>query len=271
MTVSKSSQSSSSSQRLNDTGSNPTQNERINTTSLSNAAVKISTLMSQVHESAVCSPEVESFILSMAHDFIDNVAAFSGKIAKHRGSRTLEAQDIRVCLEKNYAMFPHAGKAAVRQASITHVLPHTHLDKLSLVSLSSGPGGSTSSYAAGGNSSSSNNHHNTLHQQRLLLKKRMIDKLSKASKASTSLSNHPPSGGTSTSLGRASNEPSMTVKKKKRKKEPPLVASSSQTSRDDKDKTTLTTMASTSTKSSVSTKSSSHQLPASSRDMSKAI
>ncbi|KAG7385636.1 hypothetical protein PHYPSEUDO_001198 [Phytophthora pseudosyringae] len=49
-------------------------------------------------------PAVEELLLDMASDFVQDVVDFSGKLAKHRRSKTLEPRDLQFCLAKNYGI-----------------------------------------------------------------------------------------------------------------------------------------------------------------------
>lgn len=49
-------------------------------------------------------PAVEELLLDMAADFVKDVVDFSGKLAKHRRSTTLEPRDLQFCLAKNYGI-----------------------------------------------------------------------------------------------------------------------------------------------------------------------
>ncbi|KAG3022983.1 hypothetical protein PC121_g5268 [Phytophthora cactorum] len=49
-------------------------------------------------------PAVEELLLDMASDFVQDVVDFSGKLAKHRRSTTMEPRDLQFCLAKNYGI-----------------------------------------------------------------------------------------------------------------------------------------------------------------------
>ncbi|KAG1685418.1 hypothetical protein DVH05_008415 [Phytophthora capsici] len=49
-------------------------------------------------------PAVEELLLDMASDFVQDVVDFSGKLAKHRRSTTLEPRDLQFCLAKNHGI-----------------------------------------------------------------------------------------------------------------------------------------------------------------------
>lgn len=46
--------------------------------------------------------QVEKILASMADDFIKNTSEFACKLAKHRGSDTLDKDDIKFAIEKLY-------------------------------------------------------------------------------------------------------------------------------------------------------------------------
>ena len=50
----------------------------------------------------VLDPQVEKILALLADDFVQNVSEFACKLAKHRGSDTLEKVDMKFAIEKLY-------------------------------------------------------------------------------------------------------------------------------------------------------------------------
>eukprot|EP00357_Protocruzia_adherens_P035386 CAMPEP_0115006920 /NCGR_PEP_ID=MMETSP0216-20121206/20813_1 /TAXON_ID=223996 /ORGANISM="Protocruzia adherens, Strain Boccale" /LENGTH=125 /DNA_ID=CAMNT_0002373647 /DNA_START=40 /DNA_END=417 /DNA_ORIENTATION=+ len=65
----------------------------------------IQTLCNQVTKNDVFDPEVEDLLIDIAEDFITNVTKNACILASHRDSDTLEANDIKLCLEKNWGIY----------------------------------------------------------------------------------------------------------------------------------------------------------------------
>lgn len=48
--------------------------------------------------------QVEKILATMADEFIKNTAEFACKLAKHRGSDTLEKDDVKFAIERLYSL-----------------------------------------------------------------------------------------------------------------------------------------------------------------------
>jgi transcription initiation factor TFIID subunit TAF12 len=68
----------------------------------------------------------------MADDFIESSAVFAAMLAKHRGAKVVEASDLKLHLEKNWAMrLPGFGPTISRH--FTQVPPDQHFQRLEKV------------------------------------------------------------------------------------------------------------------------------------------
>ncbi|KAB5594021.1 Transcription initiation factor TFIID subunit 12 [Ceratobasidium theobromae] len=64
--------------------------------------------------------DAEQFLLQAADDFIESVTQFACRVAKHRGSDTLEVKDLQLHLERNYDLhIPGFGTDETRHAAAT--------------------------------------------------------------------------------------------------------------------------------------------------------
>lgn len=59
-------------------------------------------LIASIDPSVEVEPEVEDFLLEMADEFVDSVTHFACRVAKHRGSDTLDVKDLQLHLERNH-------------------------------------------------------------------------------------------------------------------------------------------------------------------------
>jgi transcription initiation factor TFIID subunit 12 len=64
--------------------------------------IDIKTLTQRISTKDNLDSQVEKILASMADDFIKNTAEFACKLAKHRGSDTLDKDDIKFAIEKLY-------------------------------------------------------------------------------------------------------------------------------------------------------------------------
>jgi len=59
-------------------------------------------LTKKISTKEVFDAQVEKTLAHLADDFVKTIAEFSCKLAKHRGSETLEKEDIKFAIEKLY-------------------------------------------------------------------------------------------------------------------------------------------------------------------------
>ena len=59
-------------------------------------------LMAQITRKETLDENVERILAGLADDFIDNVLSLGLEFARHRGSDSLEVQDLKFALEKTY-------------------------------------------------------------------------------------------------------------------------------------------------------------------------
>lgn len=63
---------------------------------------RLSSLLEEIDPTFELEPEAEELVLRMTDDFVDRVTRRSAEYAKHRESRTLDAVDVQLCLEKHW-------------------------------------------------------------------------------------------------------------------------------------------------------------------------
>mmetsp|Transcript_35179 Transcript_35179/g.78898 ORF Transcript_35179/g.78898 Transcript_35179/m.78898 type:complete len:311 (+) Transcript_35179:51-983(+) len=69
-----------------------------------NASMKLQALCHQIDPSFTLDPEVESRLVDLADSFVVKVTRDASKLSRHRGSKTLDANDIALALKKGYNM-----------------------------------------------------------------------------------------------------------------------------------------------------------------------
>jgi transcription initiation factor TFIID subunit 12 len=63
---------------------------------------RLSELLQEVAPGEVLDKDVEEFLQQHIDEFVDSVTEYACHLAKHRKSRTLEARDVQLYLEKNW-------------------------------------------------------------------------------------------------------------------------------------------------------------------------
>jgi len=66
--------------------------------------MKLQALCHQIDPSFTLDPEVESRLVDLADSFVVKVTRDASKLSRHRGSKTLDANDIALALKKGYNM-----------------------------------------------------------------------------------------------------------------------------------------------------------------------
>ncbi|KAI9193698.1 transcription initiation factor TFIID subunit A-domain-containing protein [Polychytrium aggregatum] len=63
---------------------------------------RLQTLIDELSPNSKLNPDVEDILLQIADDFIEETTQFACKLARHRGSHTLDTPDLQICLERNW-------------------------------------------------------------------------------------------------------------------------------------------------------------------------
>lgn len=77
-------------------------------------------LLSEVDSHLSLSPSVENFLLELSEDFIDSISSLASKVSCHRGSSTIDFQDIQNVLEKQYNMYIPNEETRKKSIKMTH-------------------------------------------------------------------------------------------------------------------------------------------------------
>jgi transcription initiation factor TFIID subunit 12 len=64
--------------------------------------LRLAELLNEVAPGEILDKDVEEFLQQHIDEFVDSVTEYACQLAKHRKSRTLEARDIQLYLEKNW-------------------------------------------------------------------------------------------------------------------------------------------------------------------------
>ncbi|KAI9571138.1 transcription initiation factor TFIID subunit A-domain-containing protein [Boletus coccyginus] len=88
----------------------------------------IQDLVTSIDPNVRIEPEVEDLLLQIADEFIDSVANFSCRLAKHRGGDTLEVKDLQLHLERNHniripGFASDDTRISLSQAAVTPAVP----------------------------------------------------------------------------------------------------------------------------------------------------
>jgi transcription initiation factor TFIID subunit 12 len=65
---------------------------------------KLAALLQEVAPGEVLDADVEAFLQQHVDEFVEGVTEMACRLAKHRRSRTLEARDVQLYLEKNWGI-----------------------------------------------------------------------------------------------------------------------------------------------------------------------
>lgn len=79
-----------------------------------NASMKLQALCHQIDPSFTLDAEVESRLVDLADAFVVKVTKDASKLSRHRGSKTLDANDIALALKKGYNMTVPGGPTHAR-------------------------------------------------------------------------------------------------------------------------------------------------------------
>eukprot|EP00012_Vannella_robusta_P007497 CAMPEP_0206206840 /NCGR_PEP_ID=MMETSP0166-20121206/15226_1 /ASSEMBLY_ACC=CAM_ASM_000260 /TAXON_ID=95228 /ORGANISM="Vannella robusta, Strain DIVA3 518/3/11/1/6" /LENGTH=129 /DNA_ID=CAMNT_0053627469 /DNA_START=134 /DNA_END=523 /DNA_ORIENTATION=- len=96
---------------------------------------KLQELVKQIDENEHLDPDVASFLIEMAEEFVDNVTTFACNLAQHRKGDSLEVKDLQLHLERNWNIrIPgfHESASTAKKTSI----PDTHKQRMDLVNKS---------------------------------------------------------------------------------------------------------------------------------------
>lgn len=63
---------------------------------------RLEELLQEVAPGEALDPDVEEFLQQHVDEFVESVTEFACRLAKHRKSRTLEARDVQLYLEKHW-------------------------------------------------------------------------------------------------------------------------------------------------------------------------
>ena len=89
-------------------------------------------LLNQVAPNEKLQPQVEDLLLELVDDFIESTTTFAAKLAAHRGSTKLEANDVKLHLEKNWGIRV-AGFGADSARNLQRPTPEQHEKRLQLI------------------------------------------------------------------------------------------------------------------------------------------
>jgi len=83
-------------------GTNDTTHRRKNSANDQSMRRSIQELAFSIDPNVKIDPEVEELLLDIADEFLDSVANFGCRLAKHRNGDTLEVRDLQLHLERNH-------------------------------------------------------------------------------------------------------------------------------------------------------------------------